>query len=52
MGRIFRTPQSPPNRPWFWTITVYVPQQPTLRGYAATSEEAMAAFRAAWNGAP
>ena len=52
VGRIFRTPHSPPSRPWFWIITVYVPQQPTQRGYAATPEEAMASFRAAWDGEP
>jgi hypothetical protein len=34
--------------PWFWTITARVPQCPYDRGYAATREEAMAAFKAAW----
>ena len=48
VGRIFRAPQSPQGRSWFWAITVYVPQQPTQRGYAATRDEAKAAFKAAW----
>jgi hypothetical protein len=34
--------------PWFWTITVRVPQSPHDRGYAASREEAMANFKAAW----
>jgi hypothetical protein len=52
VGRIFRVPQSPQGRSWFWTISVYVPQQPTQRGYAATREEALADFKAAWGRAP
>jgi hypothetical protein len=31
-----------------WTITARVPQYPHDRGYTATREEAMAAFKAAW----
>jgi hypothetical protein len=52
IGRIFRSPQSPPDRPWFWTITARVPQQPTDKGYAATREDAMTAFKLAWDSAP
>jgi hypothetical protein len=52
IGRIFFAPQSPPDRPWFWTITARFPQQPTERGYAATREQAMTAFRRAWDPAP
>ena len=48
VGRIMYHPQAPPGRPWFWTITERVPQAPTDRGYAATREEAMADFKAAW----
>jgi hypothetical protein len=48
VGRIMRQPQAPQGLPWFWTITAHCPQPPTSKGYAASREEAMAAFRAAW----
>ncbi len=47
-GRIILAPQAPEGRHWFWTITTRVPQYPHDRGYAASREEAMAAFKAAW----
>ena len=50
IGRIFRAPVAPPGRSWFWTITVRQPQHPTVRGYAATRDEAMAEFKRAWRG--
>jgi hypothetical protein len=47
VGRIFCPPQAPPDQPWFWTIL----EGPSMacRGYAATREDAMAAFKAAWS---
>lgn len=48
-GRIFRAPQSPQDRPWFWTITARAPQRPTDRGYAGTREDAMENFKSAWD---
>jgi hypothetical protein len=39
---------TPRETPWFWTITERVPQSKLDRGYAATREDAMAAFKAGW----
>jgi len=41
-------PQAPQGAPWFWTITARFPQSTADRGYAASREEAMAEFKAAW----
>jgi hypothetical protein len=49
VGRIFLSPQSPPDRNWMWTITAR-DYPPTIhsRGYSATREEAMMEFKAQW----
>lgn len=48
VGRVIRAANSPKEQPWFWTVTERAMRVPTERGYAATREEAMAAFRRAW----
>ena len=48
IGRIMLHPQAPKGEPWFWTITARWPNAMHDRGYAATREEAMAAFKARW----
>lgn len=48
VGRILRSPQAPPGHPWSWSITVRALQRPTDLGYAATREQAIADFKAAW----
>ena len=49
IGRIFLSPQSPPDRNWMWTITAgEYPPSIHSRGYSATHEQAMADFKAQW----
>jgi hypothetical protein len=49
IGRIFFSPQSPPDRNWMWTITASdYPRSIHSRGYSATREQAMADFKAQW----
>ena len=51
IGRIFLSPQSPPDRNWMWTITAREqPPSTHSRGYSATREQAMADFKS--HGAP
>ena len=48
VGRVFRAANSPKEQPWFWIVAERAILVPTDRGYAATREEAMAAFRRVW----
>jgi hypothetical protein len=52
VGRIYETRSArfgPPDRRWGWFILTIVPGTPgATKGTAATREEAMAKFRAAW----
>jgi hypothetical protein len=51
VGRIYddASAGTPPNMRWFWSVTAIVPATPgRTNGTAATREEAMAKFRAAW----
>jgi hypothetical protein len=51
VGRIFKPPMAKSEEPWFWTITDLDIKRPLSdRGYAATRESAMAAFRSGYFG--
>jgi hypothetical protein len=48
VGKIFKAVMTPDGLNWLWTITDRTPRKLTDRGYAATLEEAMEAFKSAW----
>jgi hypothetical protein len=48
VGRVLRAANSPKEQPWFWIVTERAMRVPADRGYTATREEAMAAFRRVW----
>jgi hypothetical protein len=52
VGRIMLTPTASRETPWFWTITVRLPNTIQHRGYAASREAAMADFKAVWKRKP
>jgi hypothetical protein len=49
VGRIMRHPQTPEDRPWFWTITAReISPSVHNRGYSATREQATVDFKTRW----
>jgi hypothetical protein len=48
IGRIFKVPVAPPDRPWMWASGHNGDIRRAARGYAATREAAMAAFAKSW----
>lgn len=50
VGRIFKSNSAPRDAPWFWTLDWLSRRGPgPHQGNAATREDAMKAFRAAWD---
>jgi hypothetical protein len=51
LGRIFKSNSAPHDRPWLWTIEWFSRRGGgPHEGFESTREDAMKAFRAAWDG--
>jgi hypothetical protein len=50
VGRLYEEPSAstPPDMRWFWSVFITPATPGVTNGTAATREEAMAKFRAAW----
>jgi len=48
VGRIFKVPVAPPDRPWMWASGHSGHIKRAAHGYEATREAAMAAFAKSW----
>ena len=49
VGRIMKTAAAPVETPWMWTLAFgYHEDRSPTHGYAATREDAMAAFAKSW----
>jgi hypothetical protein len=49
VGRIMETAAAPVAQPWMWTLAFgHHEDRPPAHGYAATREDAMAAFAKSW----
>ena len=48
VGRIFKVPIAPEDRPWMWASGHNRQVRLAARGYEATREAAMAAFAKSW----
>jgi hypothetical protein len=49
VGRIFKVNAAPVGTPWMWTLALGFHEDRTpTHGYAATREDAMAAFAKSW----
>jgi hypothetical protein len=48
VGRIFKVPNAPPEKPWMWASGHNRQIRRAAHGYAETREAAMAAFAKSW----
>jgi hypothetical protein len=48
VGRIMKAAAAPVGTPWMWTLMVGYEDRTPAHGYAATREDAMAAFAKSW----